>query len=481
MTTRGASCILALFVAASNCWAESNWPQFRGPGGLATAPGSPPIEFSPDPGHPKNLRWAAAIPTGHSSPIIWEDKIILTGLDAGKLVTLCLSRADGHELWRAIAPAQKIEPAHRIGSPAAPTPCADATRIHVYFGSYGVITYNWLGQEVWKKPLPPPVVEFGTGSSPILAAGKLIVLADQDVGSYLLALDPATGKELWRVQRPEFRRGFSTPFLWQHPEDPALEPELVVAGSLQVRSYDLKTGAQLWTARGMARVSNATPISAGPLLLLSSWNVGGDESDRVEMEPFEAFAAAHDADHDGKLVINEFPKGPVKDRFSQIDANKDGFVTKEEYEIMRSMFAQATNQMFAIRPGGHGDITETHVAWRIEKQLPYVSSPTVANGRVFAMKNGGLLSCYDATSGSPIYTAERVDAPGDYYSSGLTTPGRLYVTSQRGTVVVIDTTADTLRVLSRNDLKEPVFATPAVIGNTLYLRGDKHLFAFGEQ
>jgi outer membrane protein assembly factor BamB len=387
-----------------------------------------------------------------------------------------LSRTDGRELWRAVAPVEKIEGAHRIGSPASPTPCADGERVHVYFGSFGVLTYDWNGKEVWRKPLPAPVVEFGASASPVLAEGKLFVSADQDIGSYLLALDAKTGREVWRVDRPEFRRGFSTPFVWQHDD----VTELVVAGSLWVRGYDLKDGKQRWSARGMARVSNASPIAANGVLLVSSWNVGGDESDRVEMEPFEVFAGANDADKDGKLVKDEFPKGPVKDRFSQIDADKDAIVTKAEYETMLSMFAQAANQLFAIKPGGNGDITETHVVWKVDKHLPYVSSPTVANGRVFAMKNGGLISCYDAKSGSPIYQAERVDAAGDYYSSAVAVDGRLYVTSQRGTVVVLDAASDVLKVLARNELKEQVFASPAIVDGVIYLRTDKHLFAFGE-
>lgn len=311
------------------------------------------------------------MPPGHSSPCIWADKIVLTGLADDKLITFCVSRTDGHELWRIAAPAQKIEATHRIGSPAAPTPCTDGRLVYVYFGSFGVLAYDWNGKEVWRKPLPAPVVEFGTGASPILADEKIIIVADQDVGSYLLALDAKTGAEVWRVDRSEFRRSFSTPLVWRHD---GLE-ELIVAGSLWVRSYDLKDGRQRWSARGMARVSNASPVAADGLLFVSSWNVGGDEDDRVVMEPFEAFAAVNDTSKDGILIRDEFPKGPVKDRFSQMDADKDERVTKAEYEMMRSMFAEAANQLFAIKPGGSGDITDTHVVWQVSKHLPYAPLP----------------------------------------------------------------------------------------------------------
>ncbi|OAI58005.1 hypothetical protein AYO49_06100 [Verrucomicrobiaceae bacterium SCGC AG-212-N21] len=454
--------------------AEANWPQFRGPDGqgVAAGTGTPPLEFTPD----KNVKWKVEVPLGHSSPCLWGNKIFLTGLDAGKLVTFCLDRSKGRELWRAAAPAEKVESTHRIGSPAAPTPCTDGERVYVSFGSFGVLAYDLDGKEVWRKPLPVPVVEFGTSTSPIVADGKVILVVDQDIGSYMLAVDAKTGKEAWRVDRSEFRRGFSTPFVWRHD---GIE-ELIVCGSLWVRSYDLKDGKQRWSVRGIARVANASPVATDGVLLVSSWNVGGDEDDRVVMEPFEVFAAAQDADKDGLLTLAEFPDGKVKQRYSQIDADKDAKVTKAEYEAMRSMFADSVNQLFAIRPGGSGDITDTHVVWQTSKHLPYVSSPVATNGRVFTMKSGGLASAYEAKSGSPIYQAERVDASGDYYSSGVATKDRVYVTSQRGTVVVLDTTSDKLNVLARNDLKAPVFASPAIVDGVIYLRTDKHLYAFGE-
>jgi outer membrane protein assembly factor BamB len=454
--------------------AETDWPQFRGPGGLGIGTGQPPVEFGPE----KNVLWKIDVPHGHSSPCILGQRIFLTGLDDGKLVTICVDRKDGHELWRAAAPVEKIEPMHRIASAASPTPCTDGKRVYVYFGSFGLLAYDLDGHEQWRVSLPTPVVEFGTGASPLLVDGKVVLVCDQDVGSYLLAVDASTGKQAWRAERPEFLRSFSSPFLWKH--DGA--EEIVVAGSLWVRGYAVKDGHELWSCQGLARVSNATPVAGDGMLLVSSWNVGGDDSDRVTMAPFEEFLAAHDANHDGVLTKDEFPPGPVKDRFSQMDVNKDGKVTREEYEHMRDMFAQAVNQMFAIQPGGHGDITKTNVLWSVAKYLPYVSSPLCYNGRVYAVKSGGLASCYDEHTGKTIYQAERLDAPGDYYSSAVAADGRVYVTSQKGTVVVIDASneAAQLKVLARNAMGEQVFATPALVDGKIFLRTEKHLFAFGE-
>lgn len=455
------------------CLASSNWPQFRGEGGLGIGTGEPPVTFSAE----KNLKWKVEVPHGHSSPCVWNDKIALTGLSEGKLVTFCLNKADGRELWRVAVPATKVEAAHRIGSPAAPTCCTDGEKLITYFGSFGLLAYDWNGKELWKKPLPAPVVEFGTSSSPILAEGKVILVVDQDVRSYMIALDVKTGVEAWRVDRKEFRRGFSTPFIWKHGG----EQELVVSGSLWTRSYDLKDGRQRWSVAGMSRVSNTSPIGTEDVLLVCGWNVGGDEDDRVEMEVHDTFLVAQDHDKNGLLTEAEFPEGPLRDRFTIIDADKDGRVTKDEYNVMRAMFAKAENQLCAIKPGGSGDITKTHVVWSQKKQLPYVFTPVVANGRIFTVKGGGLASAYEVESGSPIYQGERLEsASGEYYASAVTAGNRVYVVSQRGVISVLDATSDKLSVLARNDLKAPVFASPAIVDGVIYIRTDTRLFAFGQ-
>src|SRR3989441_11627758 len=103
----------------------------------------------------------------------------------------------------------------------------------------------------------------------------------------------------------------------------------------------------------------------------------------------------------------------------------------------RTCFAKAGNALFAIRPGGKGDITKTHVAWKVTRSLPYVSSPLFYEGKVYTIKNGGLASCYDAKTGKPFYQDERVGAPGDYYSSAVAANGKIYLASQPGLMLVL--------------------------------------------
>jgi outer membrane protein assembly factor BamB len=459
----GASCFLP---------AESNWPQFRGPGGRSIAEnGSPPVNFGPS----SNVLWKIELPSGNSSPVVWNNKIFLTSFDKAKLETLCLDRREGRVLWRQPAPAQKFETTHKLGNPATPTAVTDGERVYVYFGSFGLLAYDLNGKELWQKPLAPPVVEFGTGASPILAGDLLIQICDQDLNSYLLAVDKRTGKTIWKTERPEFRRSFATPFIWGHD---GIE-ELIVAGSIWIKSYNLKDGTERWTYSGTSRVATSSPVAGDGLLFSASWNIGGDEGERITMPPFVEFAREHDANHDGKLTREEIPSGPVRERFTQMDLDKDGMVTPEEWETMREMFAKAGNALLAIRAGGKGEITKTHLAWKTTRSLPYVSSPLFYQGRVFTVKDGGLASCYDAKSGTIFYQGERMDAPGEYYSSAVAADGKIYVASQNGIVTVVSA-GEKFEILARNKFVGQIMATPAIVDGKIYLRAGDYFYAFGK-
>jgi outer membrane protein assembly factor BamB len=450
---------------------ESNWPQFRGPDGSAIAEKSDPsIHFGPS----SNVLWKIEIGSGNSSPCVWGNRIFLTSFDKTRLETLCIDRENGRILWRQKAPVEKFETTHQLGNPATPTPAIDGRSVYVYFGSFGLLAYDFDGKERWRKPLNTPEVEWGVGASPIVEGDLLILNCDQDLGAYLLAVDKRTGKTVWKTERPEFRRGFATPFVWRHGGT----EELVVPGSLWLKSYNLKDGKELWTVAGTSRVACSSPTAGDGLLFSASWNYGADQGDRFTMPPFDEFAAQYDKNKDGKFTKDELPAGPVGDRFSQMDVNHDGVVTREEWEGMADMFKQAGNALLAIRAGGKGDITKTHVAWKVTRSLPYVSSPLYYEGRLYTIKSGGLASCYDAKTGKPFYQDERVGAPGDYYSSAVAANGKIYLASQQGLMLVM-AAGETLNVLARNDLESQVMATPALVEGKLYVRTATHLYSFG--
>ncbi len=471
-TSSFAAFLACLTLAVSASGAVPAWPQFRGPGGNAVATdGAPPTHFGPQ----TNLLWKLAMASGHSSPCVWGAHIFLTAFENGNLETLCLDRGDGHILWRRTAPAAKTERTHSIGSPAASTPCTDGERVVSYFGSFGLLAYDLDGKELWQQPLPTPMVEFGTGTSPILAGDLAILISDADEGSCLLAYHRRSGKPAWRTERPEFRRSFASPFVWRHDGG----EELVVAGSIWLRSYNLKDGSERWSFTGTSRVANSTPCAGDGLLFAASWNIGADPGDRITLEPYEQFAGEHDANKDGSFSKDEVPAGPLRDRFSQMDINKDGRITRGEWDIMRDMFARAGNAVLALRAGGKRDITTSHLAWKSTRSLPYVCSPVWHEGRLYTVKSGGLASCYDAKTGRALYQDERLDAAGDYYASLVAGEGKVIAISQKGVATVL-AAGDALKILARNDLGEQVMATPAIVEGNLYVRTAGHLFAFGE-
>ena len=472
LLTQGAFALCFLFISAA-AHSQPFWPQFRGSGGLCVAPlGKPPVHFGPG----SNVLWKFSLPSGNSSPSIWGERIFITGFDKQKLETICVDRSKGTVLWRRAAPASQIEPAHRIGSPACPTPATDGTRVYVYFGSFGLLCYDMDGKEIWRKPIPVPIVEFGSGTSPILAGELLILTCDQDMNSVLLALDKTNGKEIWKVDRSEFRRGFATPLVWTRDGT----EELVVPGSLWLKSYDLKSGKERWSYSGTSRVACSSPTAGDGMLFSASWNIGGDEGERISMPRFAEVVGEYDKNKDGKFSLDELPKGPIRERFTQIDVNKDQFVTPQEWNDMADAFAKAENAVLGIRSGGQGDITKTHLAWKQTRSLPYVSSPLYYQGRLHTVKNGGLASAYDAKTGKVLYQDERLGATGDYYSSAVAVDGRIYVASQKGMVVVFEA-ADYLNVVARNDLREDVMATPAIAGDRIYYRTAGNLYAFGSE
>lgn len=396
--------------------------------------------------------------------------MFLTGYESNQLWVCCLDRAHGRELWRRAVPATAIERTTSMGSPACSTPVVDGTRVYVYFGSFGLASFRLDGTPEWQVPLPTPIMQHGTGTSPVLTKDHIILLCDQDTESFLLAVNRATGKTAWRTARPEFRRGFSTPLIVTNDG----RELIVVGGSLKVVAYHARDGQETWRLSGLPNEMCASPVAGQGLVYVGGWTsgVGG-----TPMPTYDALLQQADKDQDRKISKDE-ATGPDAMHFPYIDADKDGFITRTEHDTIARIFTESKNALFAIDPSGHGDVTSTHARWRQTNGLPYVPTPLYYQGRLYLVKNGGFLTCLNATTGEPLYVEKKLDAGGDYYASPVAADGKIILTSRKGMVTMVKA-GDAFEVMARNNLEDSILATPALVDNIIYFRLSNRVLAIG--
>ena len=462
-----------LFLALSSfVHAATLWPQFRGPAGQSTAADKTlPTELDTA----RNLLWTAALPGGASSPVIVGGRAFLTGFADGKLVTLGVNLADGVIAWRHETTPEKLEVyMEKLGSPAASTCATDGERVVSYFGSYGLTCFDLDGKVLWEVKLPVAQSKdgFGTGSSPIIHDGLVYLLRDEvGPGNGLYAFDAKTGAQVWKRSREEFRVSYGTPVVW--------DGVLVALGDTRAKGYDLKTGEERWLIHGLAAYPCTTPTpGADGNLYIATWSPGGSPDE--QMPTFDALLKMMDKDGDGRISRAEAATTPFKDFFDVMDKNKDGYWDRSEWEGNLNWMKRGKNAVLAVKPGGRGDITATHVLWNNEKGAPYVASPLYFDGKLFMVKDGGFATLYDAVTGKILYEKQRLGVPGDYYVSPTFVNNRIYLAATSGTLLVLDARAtDKPTVLSKLDLGEFLAASPAFADGRIYIRTKQKLYAFG--
>ncbi len=420
---------------------EQHWHQWRGPYMTGFAPNAdPPLEWS----ETKNIKWKVAIPgKGHSTPIVWGDRIILTtAIDTGKsgesesppsgprtgpqgmppgrstaniheFVVIALSRRDGKVLWRRTVAEEKPEEAtHELGSWASNSAITDGEHIYAYFGSRGLYALDMKGELKWERDFGQlrKRMEFGEGESVALYGDKLVVNWDSEGPSFIAALDKTTGKDVWKVDRDE-GTSWATPYVVEVDG----RPQVVTSATKLIRSYDLETGQLVWQCGGMTQNAIPTPFAA-----------------------------------DGLLYVMSGYRG---------------------------------NALLAIRlSGAKGDITGSEaIVWRLEKETSYAPSALLMGGHLYFLRaNNGILACFEARTGREIYAGQRLDGLGNIFASPVGAGDRIYISGQQGTFAVVKA-GPRFEVLAKNSLDDNFIASPVCLGNELYLRGTNSLYCVQEK
>lgn len=420
----------ALCFALTAGIAAENWPQWRGPQGRGiSSETSLPTEWAPD----KNVVWKTELPRGHSSPIVWGDRIFLTSAVEGEVVpgvvpesvrinqphpqsvagdkkhtlkVLALDTKTGKILWEQTAYEGPVFDArHERSSFAGPTAVTDGKMVYAYFGPEGLYAYDVDGKLAWTVVEKFHTLGLGTGTSPVLFGNSVIIQRDQDEKtSAVVAYDKATGKELWKTTRP-VSISWSTPVL----VNAGTRTELVTNGTEHVIAYDPATGTELWRTKGVESNAIHTPLVGNGLVVVTA-----------------------------------------------------GFPAKK---------------IIAIRTGEQPE--DRRVAWEYSKGTGYVLSNILYQDHVYLSTDNGILTCLDAQTGKVVYEGGRPPKPTHFMGSAVAYQGMIAMTSEDGDTFLVKA-GPKYEIVRINTVDEPVYSSLALANGRIYIRGARHLFAIGE-
>jgi outer membrane protein assembly factor BamB len=421
--------LLLIFLAGVRTAAAVDWPEMRGPwrDGHVQAPGdSTPIGLPLHWSETQNIKWKTAIPfRGWSTPVILGGQVWLTTAteDGHDFYVLCLDAATGqitvnHKLFHADYP----EPlGNDVNSYATPSPVIEPGRVYIHFGSYGTACLDTATARIlWQRTDIPCRHYRGPSSSPILFDNLLILTLDGVDLQYTIALDKKTGATVWKTKR-------SVAF---HDED--------VPGE-RAKLGDLRKG-------------HSTPIvitNAGQALLLSA---GAKAFYAYDPRTGKELWMARDTDYS--------------------PAPRPLFQNGVAYFIT----GMSKTELCAVRVDGHGDVTDTHVNWRLKTHIGKFSSPILVDGLIYTPAAQSFLTCLDAASGETVWT-ERIG--GSFEASPVYADGRIYLFNQEGGATVIQP-GKTCNILATNTLDDGMMASPSVAGKALYIRTRTHLYRIEE-
>jgi outer membrane protein assembly factor BamB len=460
-----------LLLFAFSAAAADDWPRFRGPNGTGVADArNLPAEIGPG----KNLAWKTALPPGFSSPVLGGRLVFLTGYEGEQLFTFAIDRSNGEIRWKNPAPKPLPSAPKGPNSPVSPSPASDGSSIYVFFDNFGVVSYDAAGKERWRQPMGPFNFPYGAGSSPVVTGKTLLLQVDQDTDSYLLALDKDTGKVRWKAPRPHATHGFSSPVIYSPAKGPR---EVIVSGAYEIDSYALDTGKKLWWATGMGWQAKSVPVVHDGTVYVHSWMASLAELGHKEIkQSWEQALTAYDSNKDGKIAKDEYPDESLVKIWFLYDLDKDGFLGETDWKYLLAR-SNAKNGLYAIKLGGRGDVTTSHVLWRYEKGLPNIPSPLFYNGVLYVLREGGILTSLDPKTGVVIKQGRIEGAVDSYFASPVAADGKIFTVSREGKAAVIKP-GPQWEVASVNQFDEQVWSTPAIAGNQIFIRTQKALYCF---
>jgi outer membrane protein assembly factor BamB len=343
----------------------------------------------------------------------------------------------------------------------------------VFFADFGLVAYDHDGREKWRAPLGPFDNVYGMAASPILAGGNAVLVCDQSRGSFAVALDAETGREVWRVSRPEALSGHSTPALVAPPGGPL---QVLAPGSFRLDAYDAGTGRVVWSANGLPSEMKSGPVVGEDAVYVAGYGSPLNEpGQQRRLAPYGDWRAAQDKDGDGQVTKAEADE-TTREYFDFVDLDKDGFVSAAEWKMNEAVMA-AENGLLAIRPpgasGGGGSLLWTH-----RRSVPQLPTPLLYRGVLYMINDGGILTTLEAKTGRVLKQGRLRDAVDQYYASPVGGDGKVYFASRTGIVTVLRAGGEQ-EVLSVTDLEEEVAATPALADGRVYLRTKSALYCFG--
>ena len=397
--------------------------------------------------------------------------MFLTASDGDRLLTICLDARTGKELWRREIRRERAQKLFRANDPASPTPAADDGGVYVFFPDFGLVSYTAEGKERWRHPLGPFRNFYGMAASPVVAGDLVALVCDQQSGSFVIALDRATGLQRWKTERPGMTVAWATPMVFRPAKGPA---ELIVLGSTRLDSYYLATGEPRWWSPLGSMGALGTPVSSGETLFVVT-----SSTNEPWMPAFETVLAKYDKDKDGRLSLQEFRDDPeLGEHFGWVDANSDNFIDAAEWNTARAM-GMGEYGAVAIRPdNARGQLGPGAIGWRFKKNLSFIPAPLVYGDVYYMVRDGGIITSLNAATGQLLKQGRSPGALGEYYASPVAADGKLFLVSGEGKMTVLKAAAE-WEVLQVNDLGEEIRATPALSDGRIYVRTRGSMYCFG--